>query len=196
MTTPQRPRRQRKGDRLLAPGATTREVAVDHAVAPFDRAARDADARWGVDRLPELVSPDTARKYGYSLGRLNEAIDADDPEQAAAWAAVCIRGLAAMAAEAEAAGQAELPPGYMEIEHDGRVFAILRDIGQWRQVKKIRPNALIYSMQEVANALAISAEAVATLDAVRDNFSAAQVQDVRPAKSGDDDCADLAEMFK
>ena len=192
MTAPQRPRRKNKGDRLLAPGATPAQVAVDHAIAPYDRAASQAENRWGIDRLPALVSTETARKYGYSLGRLNEAIDAEDAETASAWAAVCIRGLAVMEAEAIAAGHDKLPPDYFEIEHEGRIFAIMRDISEWQAMKRLRPQAVILSAQEVANAISLSQSQIATLDAIREKFPEAEV--TKMDLNFED--TDLAEAFK
>jgi len=49
-----RPRRQRKGDRLLNPDARRVEIETDHAVAPFDRMAEQMDVfgftnGWGFD---------------------------------------------------------------------------------------------------------------------------------------------------
>ena len=189
MTAPQRPRRQNRGDRLTSINATVAEVAVDHAVAPFDRVAREMEQRWGVDRLPALVSPETAGKYGFSIGRLNECIVTGDAEQAAAWAAVCIRGMAAMDAEAKAAGHDQLPPDYLEIEYDGRIFAIMRNIEEWPRLKKLRPDVFIFSAREAANALNVSQKAMTTIDAIRESIPAAEVTAVRPFE--DDNLEDL-----
>ena len=175
--TPQRPRRQRKGDRLLAPGATTAEVAVDHAVAPFDRAARQADQTWGVDRLPELVSPDTASKYGFSVGKLNDAIRSEDAELTAQWSAVCIRGMAAMDAEARAAGHTPMPSGFWMYEQDGNQIVIAREMRDWPLIEKMHPGVPIFSMREVFNALEAYGQ---TVVAVKEHFPGAEVKSIKP----------------
>lgn len=63
-----RPRRQRKGDRLLNPDARRAEIETDHAVAPFDRMAEQMDVFgftkvWGFDinkSRPDAVLPTPA----------------------------------------------------------------------------------------------------------------------------------------
>lgn len=147
-----RPRREKtkKFDRFLSPDATAKETQVHYTLAPFDSAVREMDARWGVDRLPELVSVDTAQKYGFSVGKLNDAIIANDPELTAQWAGVCIRGLHAMNAEAEAAGKPKAHPDMLEYELNGFHFAILPDKDYWPAVQKARPDLTLFSLREVA----------------------------------------------
>ena len=171
-----RPRRQKKGDRLLSPDARAEEVRVDHAVAPFDRAAREADQTWGVDRLPELVSPQTAEKYGSAIAKLNAAIDADDPELAAAKAAVCIRGLQAMDAEARAAGH-KPTADYWEFDLDGFRLAIIRETGDWTVVTRERPDIeAVYSMREVA----VMLRDLKSVHAIKAEFPGSTVQKISP----------------
>jgi hypothetical protein len=67
-------RLKRKGDFIIAPGATKEQIQCDMSVVAFDRTAREMDAKWGIDRLVDLVSPDVAIKYGEALSRMNEAL--------------------------------------------------------------------------------------------------------------------------
>lgn len=60
---PAKPKRQKKSDRLMYAGIRKEEMMCDMAIAPMDRLAEQMDTIWGVDRLPELVSPATAAKY-------------------------------------------------------------------------------------------------------------------------------------
>ncbi len=89
----QRPTRQKKDDRILHRGATANEIRADLSLAPFDKAVREMDKRWGVDRLPELVSVESAAKWGKAVAGLNGAIDAQDPDKVKFWVEVCLRGL-------------------------------------------------------------------------------------------------------
>jgi hypothetical protein len=181
-----RPHRHNKGDRLMHSGAKPEEVACDFALGPFDTAARNMERKWGVNRLEGLVSPDTAARYGSALGKLNAAMDANDPAEVAARAAVCIRGMAAMDAEATAAGHQPIPPEAWEVEVDGKLCAILADGNQWPVYAALRPGVRTYTLREVANALAAYGQTVA---AVKDAFPGAEVKAVRSplAQALDDD---------
>lgn len=171
-----RPARQNKGDRLMHSGAKPEEVACDFALAPFDTAARDMERKWGINRLEGLVSPETAARYGSALGKLNAAIAAADPAEVAVRAGVCIRGLAAMDKEAEAAGHQPIPPQAQEIEVDGKLCAVLWDDAAWPAYHALRPGVRTYSPREVANALAAYGQTVA---AIKDTFAGAEVVAVR-----------------
>lgn len=149
-----KPLRQRKHDRLTWGGSPSREeIAVDHAVAPFDRVAREMEGIWGVDRLPHLVSPETAAKFGRTLGSLNEAITANDPDRAADRAAACIRGLRAMDAEARQAGHRPPDPIVIETQQGDHHFGVLIDGAQLAIAQAQRPGLAIYTLQEVSVAL-------------------------------------------
>jgi len=171
-----RPQRHNKGDRLMHSGIKPEEVACDFALGPFDTAARNMERRWGINRLEGLVSPETAARYGSALGKLNAAMDANDPAEVATRAGVCIRGFAAMDAEATAAGHQPITPDAMEIEIDGKLCAVLRDEAAWPAYAAARPGVRVYTLREVANALAAYGQSVA---AVKDAFPGAQVAAVR-----------------
>ena len=69
---PSKPGRQKLEDRLISPSAASPEgIGCDMALGGLDRMAREMDRKWGVDRLPDLVSPEMAAKYGSAMGKLN-----------------------------------------------------------------------------------------------------------------------------
>jgi hypothetical protein len=181
-----RPQRHGKGDRLMHSGAKPDEIACDFALGPFDTAARNMERKWGVDRLDGLVSPETAAKFGSAIGKLNAAIDAADPAEVAVRAAVCIRGLAAMDAEATAAGHKPIPPEAYEVEVDGQLCAVLADGNMWPVYAALRPGVRTYTPREVGLALAAYGQTIA---AIKDTFVGAQVTAVRSplAKELNDD---------
>lgn len=87
------PRRGKKHDMIVNPGASREQIMVDMAVVAFDRTALEMDRKWGIDRLVDLVTPDMAIKYGQALARMNEAIsDGSDPTLAQRRANDCVRG--------------------------------------------------------------------------------------------------------
>lgn len=157
--TPNRPKRQRKGDRLMSPDARADEIACDHALAPFDRLAAAMEQKWGIDKLPELVSPATAEKFGVTMANLNAALAASVPADVVACAESGIRGLNYMDAEATAAGHIPGDVDWLEFELEagegGEPFriAVLRDGRDWQAVKAKRPDLVPYSLREVAVAL-------------------------------------------
>lgn len=179
MTAQTRPRRERKGDRLLAPGCTKEEIMVDYAVAPFDRIAREMDNAWGVDRLPELVTPALSAKFGAAVAYLNEAISANDPDKAAAAATNCIKGLRAMDAEARSLGRQPLPADVWVHQHEGRTFAVMRETGDWTTLQATLQGIPVYSLREVALAMESYKSALPIVDAVKKSFPGAEVGAVR-----------------
>lgn len=164
---------------LVTPNASPREIECDHALAPFDRAATDAERKWGIDRLPSLVTPDMAAKWGRAMAKLNEAISAGDPEAIAIHAAAGIRGLAAMDAQAEASGATRTPDVWEYDDGNGFRFGIMHDNHQWQAAKEQRPDLALFTMREVSLALkGISANGL--LGVVKERFPGAEVKAVRP----------------
>jgi hypothetical protein len=173
-----KPARQYKGDALTFPGASASQIACDHAVAPFDRAARLADHAWGINKLVELVSPTTAAKYGSAIAKLNAALAADNAEDVAARAAVCMRGLVALETEARAAGHTPATEAYWHAEHEGRPYILARDIRDWPAIEAKHPGVPIYSLREVGLALQAYGQTVVAIKAA---LPGAQVGETRPA---------------
>lgn len=174
MTT-QRPRRQRKGDRLISPGASKDEIMVDHAVASFDRVATEMERKWGADRLPELVPAELAMKYGGAIAFLNEAINNTDAAAAAAAAQNCIKGLHAMDAAATAAGH-QPPQAICHYDLDGFAFRIIADAATSTVFDDDIP---AYTLREVANALQAYLGKVPVQE-IRDVFPNAEVTRISP----------------
>lgn len=172
-----RPMRPRKSDPFVHPQATPQDMAIGNALAPFDRAAAEANLRWGVDRLQERVSPETAAKWGSAVGKLNAAIDAGDLETITARVSVCLRGLAAMDAEAIAAGHKPVPANVMVWEQDGKRIGVVQDMADWPALKSAHPELRLYSMREVFLALQHYGQMVV---AAKDAFPGAQVVTIRP----------------
>lgn len=173
-----RPRRERKADRILTPDARAEEIRCDAALAPLDRLARQMDDRWGVDRLVELVSPETAERYGSALAKLNEAIRESDPPTVLHRAKVCIRGLEAMDAEALELGRTPNTGEYWEYEYEDLKFAIVRDNSEWPLVKKERPELQIYSLREIAVILK-SVAGISFIDTVKREFPQAEIKKIK-----------------
>jgi hypothetical protein len=183
----QRPTRQKKDDRILHKGATANEIKADLSLAPFDKAVREMDKRWGIDRLPELVSVESAAKWGKAMAGLNAAIDAQDPDKVKFWVEICLRGLTAMDAEAVSLGRPVSDPMIWEHEYEGQVYGIIEDGREWPAAYAKRPGIAIHTMREVA--VALHEHRNGLVNAVKLAFPGAEVKAVRRPK------ADLEDDF-
>jgi hypothetical protein len=187
----QRPTRKKKEDRILSKGATAEEIRADLSLAPFDHAAREMDKRWGVDRLPELVSPESAAKWGKAMAGLNGAIDAKDPDKVKFWVEICLRGMQAMDAEAVAMGRPVSDPMIWEHEYEGVVYGIIEDGREWPAAYAKRPGIAIHTMREVA--VALHEHRNGLVNAVKLAFPGAEVKAVRRKPSDLEDDFDFLE---
>lgn len=97
------------------------------ALQPLDKVASEMESKWGVERLPSLVSPDLAMKFERARQQLDEAVAADDPELTAQKAAALIRGWRKLDAEATEAGYPVEPDKVWHCEQDDFAIAIVQD---------------------------------------------------------------------
>jgi len=178
-----RRRKTEKFDSLTAPDVSANDTMVHFAVAPLDKATRDMDRKWGVNRLPEMVTTEAAAKYGSAMAKLNAAIDAGDPAEAAARAAVCIRGLAALDKMAEELGAAKANPEVWEIEIDGLKVGIHPDMQDWPAVQAARPDLTLFSLRQVATALKAYSLTADTMAKVNHYFPDATVTRITPSNA-------------
>jgi len=150
---PARPKRQKKSDRLMYSGISKEEMMCDMAIAPMDRLAEQMDPHWGIDRLPEMVTPETAAKYGSAMQKLNAALEANDPAEVQLRAEVVMRGLHAMDAEAKQLGAQPASTEVWEVELNGETVGIMRDARGWKAIQAQRPDLRLVTLREVAIAL-------------------------------------------
>jgi len=180
------PRRQFKEDRVTQPRSTADDIKCDFALGPLDTATRAMDLKWGVNRLADLVSIETAQKFGFSCAKLNQAIEASNPDDAAAWSAVCIRGLAAMDAEATANNAPKANP---EIWAVGQ-YCMIRDAAMWPAAQAQHPGAVIVTLAEVANALDSYKAAMPMIAEIKNAFPGAQITAIRQRSPLSDELED------
>jgi hypothetical protein len=190
----QRPTRQKKDDRILHKGATANEIKADLSLAPFDKAVREMDKRWGVDRLPELVSVESAAKWGKAMAGLNAAIDAQDPDKVKFWVEICLRGLTAMDAEAVSLGRPVSDPMIWEHEYEGQVYGIIEDGREWPAAYAKRPGIAIHTMREVA--VALHEHRNGLVNAVKLAFPGAEVKAIRRTPQDLEDDFDFGDVIE
>ena len=172
-----RPTHQKKYDTLLHGQTTAIQVRCDMALAPFDHACREMERKWGVDRLPELVSVESTDKWAKAMAGLNSAIAGQDPDKVKFWVEICLRGLKAMDEEALKAGHPISDPMIWEYNYEGTTYGIIEDGVHWPAAYAKRPNLVIFTMREVA--IALHAHRNGLVDAVKLAFPGASISAIR-----------------
>lgn len=178
MTQQPRPKRKRKGDRLLSPGSSQAQIACDFAMAAFDEAGRLAERKWGIDRLPALCSQETAIRYGRALGKLNEAIAATNVDEVARIAAACQRGLAVMDDEATKAGHKPVPLRSASCLLDGQIITVVQEISDLENYQKSE-NEAVFTAREFAVAIKSLKIDGGLYSAVKDSFPQAELKSIK-----------------
>jgi hypothetical protein len=159
--------------------------AIHHAILPLDRAASEMELKWGCERLPSLVSPETAARFGSAKAKLDAAILANDPQEVARRATVMIRGWAKMDLEATEMGHEALSPDiWSHTTSTGFKLAVARSNAD--TLKSIRTDdrlegVAVYSLDEIARIL--EAESYRLLDTVKKTFPEAKVAKTRKKKA-------------
>lgn len=109
---------------------------VQEALEPLDRVAVEMEGKWGVGRLPRLVTPDMAAKFASARQKLDEAIRDNDLEAVVAKAAVLIRGWQALNKAATDAGHKTYPEAVWSKLHRGTKYLIVLDRADVSKVAK------------------------------------------------------------
>lgn len=172
-----KPMRQRKEDRVIHQGATAAQIRCDVCLGPFDQAVREMDRKWGVDRLPEIVAPESAAKWGKAMAGLNDAINSEDSDKVKFWVEVCLRGLKAMDDEAIKSGHPISDPMIWEYQYEGQTYGIIEDGRHWPAAYAKRPGLVIFTMREAA--IALHAHRNGLVEAVKLAFPGAEITGIR-----------------
>ena len=179
-----RPVRHMKSDRIVSPKVSVEEQQCDTMVGALAYDTQRMNWKWGIGRLEELVSTETAAKYGLAMARLNQAMDAHCVGDVSKWVESCRRGLVIMDAEALSRGHLALPTDVWEVEAEGIKFVLVRDGRKWQDVAERLPDARIITEREMVLALASYKDSLLSqvVDAARKHFGAAsEVTEIRSA---------------
>lgn len=109
---------------------------VQEALEPLDRVAVEMEGKWGVGRLPRLVTPEMAAKFSSAREKLDEAIRANDLDAVVAKASVLIRGWQALDQAATDAGHKTYPEAVWSKLHRGTKYTIVLDRADVSKVAK------------------------------------------------------------
>ena len=147
------PQRVFKSDPILHTKPSLAAQQIDMMCGGLERMKQHMDWTWGINRLEELVSAETAAKYARAVDELYAGYAVDDVGAVSKWVEVCKRGLAAMDAEARSSGHLVKSAEYWEIEADGVKYALLRDSRMWQQLAHDRPELTLVTEREMVFAL-------------------------------------------
>lgn len=144
---------------------------------PLDRVAVAMEAKWGLNRLPALVSPDLARRFALARQDLDRAIEANDLEAVAHYAAALQRGWQVLDQAATAAGHQPEDPGRVwHLRHGELHFVLVQDNEDAKAARMAWPQACIWTMAEIGRVLA-ARQLTAVIDAKRE--LGAELKDIR-----------------
>lgn len=168
--------------------SSSRNLAkIQAAITELDACVVSYEKRWGIDRLPELVSIETQVKYWSQVDKLDAAIDSDEAELVTKYASGMQRAYKAMEIEARERGHNELKGEWFECQtKDGRVLIVASSFAESHKAARERTDALVYAIDEVATIICNN-EAGRFVNAAKELFPAATVESVRQGKDKCDD---------
>ena len=152
------------------------------AVEALDEVASQCERRWGVDRLPRLVSVDLAEKFYRQVDKLNAAITDEATGGSVAnveyEAGRMANAWRALDAAAEAAGASQVDGQWLSARMaDGRSMVICGDlegVQVWRMVNPDQP-AAVWTLEEIVRVL----EGFDLVNRTKHLFEGAVVEDAR-----------------
>ena len=151
-------RRRQRPDKLTNFNDINNEVAeaIFHSVAVVDRVAHRMEEKWGVNRLPKLVSPETAAKFGSAKAKFDKAIDDNDADEVSKRAGVMERAWIALDKEAVDRRQRPLEvDAWVWRDDDGQPHAFVKDTAEALKYGKENADVRVYTMAEIARIAAV-----------------------------------------
>lgn len=160
---------------------TPPQYRINQLIWQFDVDTRRFDALWGVDNLPKLSGMED--KWRSQIDKLNAAIQAQDVAEVECLVAGCYRGYAAMDRKAREAGHRPLhPTGMATTMPDGTELYIAASGPDQERLKEKHPDAVVYSLKEIANIL--HTDRYALVNAVK-AITGGTIRDIRPVTPDD-----------
>lgn len=190
------PRKQHKPDTAFMRRWKGNDVTSDatyrkiqNAITEYDRVVTQYERKWGCDRLPNLVDMELRNRFWQQMDRLNDAITSNNPIDVEHQVQVTLRAYAALEAKAKEMGGKELTGvAWTATSHDSKVtVAVVQDIHEIGNIKREMPEALVYSVYEVANIIASWSEKSKMVDEVKNVFEGAYVSKITLNEELDDE---------
>lgn len=143
---------------------------VDHAISTAERT-------WGVGRLRLLVSDDLRARWDRQWLAWCRAVEADDVGEIQKQGAAVRRAVAALEADAKAAGQQPLTPEVWETWHSDRVIVVCRTSAEAGVVAREGRAVEIWTLDELVRLALADRPGLA---AVKEVFPGSTVTAIKP----------------
>tara|TARA_R110000744_G_scaffold270865_1_gene383957 strand:+ start:988 stop:1563 length:576 start_codon:yes stop_codon:yes gene_type:complete len=182
---------RRRPDAITERDGYTDPIAdgIHHAIKPLDKMATDMELKWGCDRLPSLVSPAMAAKFGSAKAKLDHAIELNGPQEVVHAVNVMLRGWMALDAEATKMGHQPLEPNiWSHTTEAGFTFAVAQGNAQALKAAKMGNDfkgVKIFSLDEIGRLL--EADSLTLVNATKEHFPGATVTKINATQIGKDD---------
>ncbi len=163
--------------------------AISAVTTGVDAVAVEMESRWGVGRLPLLVSDELREKFTRQLRRLDQAIVANDVERIRQSGAATKRAWLALDQAATETGQQQLQPNAWEVRlADGRVVALCRTNAEAHAEVRSGRHLEVWTIDEIARIMF----AFPGLGTAKQVFPGATVESVRSRRVGEPDEEELS----
>ena len=162
---------------------------IHGALKPLDAVALQMETQWGVGRLEELVSPETAAKFEAAKAKLDVAIHQQEVDLVLRRTKNMIAGWKAMDAEARQAGHKPAPPELWyatapdEFGDSQMQIVIAKDNSAATLAQTDLP---VYTVTEIAR-IVRSWRAQMDVHAVKDAFPGAEIVKIAQDQEFDDE---------
>ena len=156
---------------------------VDGALKPLDALATEMETRWGIDRLQDLVSPETSAKFEAAKQKLNADILAHNVAGVIERASILMRGWKALEKEAMDRGHKPALPDIWiaSVQADNGKEAVNYAIAKDNSAASLSQTDFpVYTLEEVARIIRdFNWDLMKHVDEVKKHFPAAKVVDIR-----------------
>ena len=162
---------------------------IQDALIKHDFVVSEYEAKWGIDRLQELVSEDMRDRFYRQRLKLNDAITLNDGKLVQHEVEVMCRAYPAMEKMAKSLGHKPLTGECWETPlQDGRVLAITKNFWEAGKVAKDNRNLVVYSLEEIANIIGSREKKITDkINEVKQVFPGAAVSSIKKTKIDVDD---------
>lgn len=129
------------------------QLEINVWIYRLDEVSREVEARWGIDRLRHLVSPETQVKWERHVSKLDQAIQDGDLAAVRDLAQGAIRGYKKLEDEAVSLHQNKNRPDVWDVHSPAgvhyRICKTVADAQLWAH----QQNVNCYTLQEIAHIL-------------------------------------------
>ena len=156
--------------------------AIYHALKPLDAMASQMEMRWGFDRLPGLVSVETASKFGKAKAKLDQQIELDDVQGVEQRASVMLRAWVALDAEAKKLNAKQIDPDVWLAESDNGIkYGFVKSNADAHKVAPELSGVRVFNLDEVVRLIEHK-----FVGGVKDVFPSASVQSIKKRYGNDE----------